>query len=168
MQFLRFLSDSRWEHNVQRAAQDSLWDGATLRPQGMDAAVGANRTKFYSAPSTDSLCNCCSTQLHLSTSASSFCRVAPGDICRFFHQTRWNHTDEKIYKDMKYYWSKPRCLWRSAEGKLWEDVYENKEDVQCKSQVSLLSHRAVPGVHVCGQSWLGTLSWIGTQTLKHV
>lgn len=105
MQFLRFLSDSRWEHNVQRAAQDSLWDGATLRPQGMDAAVGANRTKFYSAPSTDSLCNCCSTQLHLSTSASSFCRVAPGDICRFFTKHAeitqmkkftkiWNITDQ--------------------------------------------------------------------------
>lgn len=165
MKFLCFLSDSRWEHNVQRAAQGSLWDRATLPSQGMDAAVGASRTEFYSVPSTVSLCNCCSSQLSLSTSASSFCRVAPGDICRLLTKHveiyRWKTLRKyevlliKAPASLKVSRRKAlgRCLWKQSRCAVQEP--------------SLSSRRAVPRVHVCEQSWLRTVSWIGIQTLKY-
>lgn len=115
MKFLCFLSAGRWEHNAQRAARDRFCLG-----MGWDAAAGANRSEFCPAPSTDSLRNFSSSQSNLSSSASSFCRLAPADICPPFIKHieiyRW-----KPCKYMKYYWSKLRLLWKPVRGKLEEE-----------------------------------------------
>lgn len=162
MKFLCFLSDGRWEHNVQRAAQDSFWNRDRLQSHGWDAAVGANRPELYPAPSTDSRRNFSSGQLSLSSSASSFCGEAPGDICPLFikhveiYRLKTSQKHEawliKVPISLKASRRKPpgRCLW--------------KQTVMCAVRAKpWFSSRVVPRVHVYEQPWLGTVSWTGTQ-----
>lgn len=124
---MKFVSCLTADENIICREQLRTASGtATLRSHEWDAAVGANRPEFCSAPSTDSLRNFCSRQLNLSSSASSFCRVAPGDICPLFithiEIYNWKTTEirsisnqssnffEGLYKES----SRKMCLWKQT------------------------------------------------------
>lgn len=137
---------------------------AMLRSRGWDAAVGASRPEFCSASSTDSLPNFCSSQLNLSSSSSSFCRAAPGNICSPFSK----HVEIYRWKTANIWSIKVPTFLKICTRKDAEDGLMKTNWMCTATAKPWFSNRVVPRVLIYEQSWSGTVLWIRTQTSKHV